>query len=93
MNSRIHIFVYGNVQGVFFRANTTSTAKKLGVTGWVRNRSDGSVEVIAEGEKQKLEQLLEYCHHGPEAASVEKVKSEWGEYKGEFSDFSAASSV
>ena len=93
MNSRIHIFVYGDVHGVFFRANTTSTAKQLGVTGFVRNRSDGSVEVIAEGEKEKLEKLLEYCHHGPEAATVEKVKSEWEEYKGEFSDFVATSTV
>jgi len=93
VNSRIRIFIYGEVQGVFFRANTTSTAKKLGITGFVRNRTDGSVEVVAEGDKQKLEKLREWCSHGPEAAIVEKVKSEWEEYKGEFSDFTATSSV
>ena len=93
MNSRIHIFVYGDVHGVFFRANTTNTAKQLGVTGFVRNRSDGSVEVVAEGEKEKLEKLLEYCRHGPSAARVDNVKFEWEEYKGEFSDFAAASTV
>jgi len=93
VNSRIHIFVYGDVHGVFFRANTASTAKQLGITGWVRNRSDGSVEVVAEGEKKNLEKLLEWCRHGPSAATVEKVKSEWEEYTGEFPDFSATSSV
>ena len=93
MNSRIHIFVYGDVQGVVFRANTVDTATKLGLRGWVRNRSDGSVEVVAEGEKEKLEKLLEWCHRGPSAASVDSVKSEWEDYKGEFSGFAAKSTV
>jgi len=93
VNSRIHIFIYGDVQGVFFRANTASTAKKLGISGWVRNRNDGSVEVVAEGNKENLEKLLEYCRHGPEAARVDGVKFEWEEYKREFSDFAAVPSV
>ena len=87
MKSRIHIFVFGMVQGVFFRANTADTARRLGVTGWVRNVPDGSVEVIAEGEKETLEQLLEWCKRGPSAAEVSKVDFEWLEGSDEFSDF------
>ncbi len=87
MKSRIHILIYGDVQGVFFRAGTRSTAMELGVTGWVRNVEDGSVEVVAEGEKEKLERLLEWCSHGPAGASVTKVEQEWLENRDEFEDF------
>ncbi len=87
MQSRIHIIVFGGVQGVFFRANTEETANRLGVTGFVRNLPDGTVEVVAEGEKEKLEELLKWCSHGPSAASVSKIKHEWGESKSEFSGF------
>ncbi len=90
---RIHIFVYGDVQGVFFRANTVSTAKKIGVTGWVRNRRDGSVEIVAEGEKEKLEELLQWCRRGPPSAAVDRIKSEWEKFRGEFSDFVARTTV
>ena len=87
MQSRIHIIVYGGVQGVFFRANTEETASRLGVTGFVRNLPDGTVEVVAEGGKEKLEELLRWCSHGPPAASVSKIKHEWEENKNEFSGF------
>lgn len=89
MNSRIHIFVYGLVQGVFFRSNTVSKAKSIGITGWVRNRRDGSVEIVAEGEKEKLERLAEWCREGPESAEVENIKEEWEKPTGEFTDFEA----
>lgn len=87
MKSRIHILVYGAVQGVFFRANAQNQAKKLGIFGWIRNLEDGSVEVLAEGEKEELEKLLEWCSHGPSDASVSKIDHEWLENKNEFSDF------
>jgi acylphosphatase len=87
MKSRLHIKVYGDVQGVFFRANTQSQAQKLGVFGWVRNVNDGSVEVLAEGEHEKLQKLLDWCQHGPAGASVSKVDFEWQVNMDEFSDF------
>jgi len=87
MKSRIHISVFGDVQGVFFRANTREKAIWLGLTGWARNVRDGSVEIIAEGEKENLEKLLEWCSHGPAAASVSKVEHEWLENRDEFKDF------
>ena len=87
---RLHISVYGDVQGVFFRANTVSTAKGLELTGWVRNRRDGSVEIVAEGKQDKLIELLEWCKNGgPPAARVDKAEHRWEEYTGEFDDFTA----
>ncbi len=87
---RVRILVYGDVQGVFFRANTVSTAKGLGLKGWVRNRRDGSVEIVAEGSQAKLIELIEWCKNGgPPAARVDKVDYKWDEPKGEFSDFTA----
>ena len=85
--ARIRIIVYGDVQGVFFRAGTVSEAKKLGLTGWVRNSDDGSVELVAEGERKQLEKLLEWCAHGPAGASVSKVEHKWADATGEFADF------
>ncbi len=91
---RLHIVVHGIVQGVFFRANTVSTAKGLGLTGWVRNRNDGSVEIIAEGKQDKLIELLEWCKNGgPASAKVEKVDYNWEEAKNEFKAFSAEETI
>lgn len=88
MKARLQMRIFGDVQGVFFRAGTQDQARLLdGVTGWVRNAEDGSVECVAEGEKEKLEQLLEWCREGPSGATVEKVEHEWLEYKGEFKGF------
>ena len=87
MRSRLHVYVYGRVQGVFFRANTQITASGLGLTGWVKNLDDGGVEITAEGEKEKLMQLLEWCHNGPDSAKVDSVKKEWEKYKGDFNRF------
>lgn len=74
---RVHIKITGIVQGVFFRANTQKEAVKLGLTGWVRNTSDGGVEAIAEGEKKALEEFIEWCRHGPPSAHVENVEIKW----------------
>lgn len=88
MRSRLHIKIHGDVQGVFFRAGTQEAARNIGgITGWVRNMHDGTVECIAEGEKEKLKELLEWCRHGPSAASVERIEEEWEEYTGEFEGF------
>ena len=87
MKFRLHAIIYGDVQGVFFRAGTQELGNSLDLTGWVRNTPDGNVELVAEGEKEKLEQLLEYCNKGPDGAAVERVESEWLAFKGEFKNF------
>jgi len=90
MMKRLHITVHGIVQGVFFRANTVSAAKGLGLVGLVRNKRDGSVEIVAEGNQDKLIELLEWCKDGgPVSAKVEKVEHRWEEPSGEFTDFTA----
>jgi len=87
MKLRLHAFISGRVQGVFFRSTTREVARKLGIRGWVRNLPDGRVEVVAEGEKEKLEELLNFLRRGPRAAKVERVKVTWEDFKGEFNDF------
>jgi acylphosphatase len=79
--------VTGHVQGVFFRRFVEQQAEKLGLTGYVRNLPDGGVEVRAEGEKDKLEKLLEYLKNGPPAARVKEVKAEWSARIGQFDIF------
>jgi acylphosphatase len=86
--ARLHLLIRGDVQGVFFRANTKGKADELGVTGWVRNCEDGSVECVAEGEKEKLERLLEWCKKGPSGANVSGVDEKSEEFKGNFKRFS-----
>lgn len=68
--------VIGRVQGVFFRASTRDRAERLGITGYARNRDDGSVEVVASGERAALDELDGWLHHGPPAADVERVTRE-----------------
>ncbi|QIG80016.1 acylphosphatase [Stakelama tenebrarum] len=68
-----HVFVSGRVQGVFFRDWTVETARALGLTGWVRNLSDGRVEVVAQGDENAMNRLLEKCREGSEAARVDKL--------------------
>lgn len=87
MKARCHIFIYGLVQGVFFRQTTEQMANLLGLTGWVRNTQDGRVEVLAEGEKEKIEKLIEWLKKGPPLARVEKVEITWKNFLGEFENF------
>lgn len=80
----MHYFVKGRVQGVWFRASTQDQAKALGLTGWARNLPDGRVEVMACGEKDKVEQLYAWLQVGPELAAVEEVVAaevEWKEFE------------
>jgi len=85
---RIHIIISGNVQGVFFRHNTNVVANKLGLTGFVRNLPNGNVEVIAEGDEEKLKELIEFCKEGPENCHVENTKIDYEEPKHEYETFS-----
>ena len=84
---RAHILVYGRVHGVFFRHNTNKIANELGLTGFVRNLGDGSVEIVAEGDEEKLRKLVEFCKKGPFGARVDSVKVEFEKVKNEFSGF------
>jgi acylphosphatase len=70
---RIHVVVRGRVQGVFFRKATLETAVRLGLSGWVRNRSNGTVETEAEGPEDAVEAFVAFCRRGPELARVEEV--------------------
>jgi len=84
----VQITVYGQVQGVFFRAFAAQRARELGLTGYVRNLPDWhSVRINAEGERKQLEKLIDYLKVGPPAARVTKVATEWSEYTGSFSGF------
>ncbi len=84
---QVHLVVRGRVQGVFFRASAQREAKRLGLTGWVRNRQDGGVEMCVEGEEEALKEIVAWAHRGPTAARVEKVDVRWRGYTGEFPDF------
>lgn len=85
--ARLEAVVHGIVQGVSFRYYTRREASQLGLAGWVRNRWDGTVEVVAEGERGQLEKLLAWLHHGPSGAVVERVDARWTEPAGEFARF------
>jgi acylphosphatase len=85
---RLHAIVQGLVQGVGFRYFVLDRAADFGLTGWVRNRWDGSVEVTAEGARPGLEALLNALYRGPRNADVRGVQPEWLPASGEFSDFS-----
>lgn len=84
----LHAFIYGRVQGVFFRSFVVGKARELGLNGYVRNVADGSVEVKGEGKRQDLEKLVGFLREGPSHARVVKVDNSWGEYTGKYSSFS-----
>lgn len=84
---RARVVVTGRVQGVAFRYATREEANMRGVKGWVRNLADGRVEAVFEGEQDKVEELVDFCHHGPSAAKVSSVDITREEYKGDFKDF------
>jgi acylphosphatase len=74
---RVHLYVSGLVQGVFFRAHTTKVARSLHVMGWVRNLNDGRVEIVAEGPRSRVNEFISWCEKGPSTAEVESVEIDW----------------
>ena len=84
----VNAIVHGRVQGVYYRAFARRRAAELGLTGYVRNLSDGTVEVRAEGEREKLQRLIGHLEKGPPAAKVERVTTDWSEYTGDYVWFS-----
>lgn len=85
---RRHVVVHGHVQGVFFRDTARALAERHHVTGWIRNRPDGAVEAVFEGEPGAVEQLVEFCRAGPPDARVDRVEVE-GERPGGLTGFEA----
>ena len=74
MTTRRRVVVHGRVQGVFFRGSTVEQARSVGVSGWVRNGSDGTVEAVFEGSEAQVKEMVRYCHEGPAWARVERVE-------------------
>jgi len=85
--ARANAVIRGRVQGVFFRAETAEAAGREGVSGWVRNRPDGTVEAVFEGEESRVKAVLDWCRKGPPLSRVEEVEVSWEPFQGEFADF------
>ncbi len=88
----VRVRIYGKVQGVFYRLSTQKAAQKAGVTGWVRNMSDGSVEAVFEGNQATVDSVLEWCHDGPDRAHVERVIIQNEPYSNQYNDFTVRAS-
>jgi acylphosphatase len=86
-DTRLQVRIDGRVQGVGFRFYVRDCADQLGLSGWVRNRRDGTVEVVAEGPRQILDTFLDLVRQGPSAAVVTEVETNWGPATGEYSSF------
>jgi acylphosphatase len=85
--ARLHVWVSGRVQGVFFRDSTRRRARELGLTGWVRNLPDGRVEAVFQGDRDACEEALAFVRVGPPAAVVTGVEHRWEEDEEPFRDF------
>lgn len=79
---RARVQIYGRVQGVAYRANTEETANELGLDGWVVNRDDGRVEAVFEGDRETVEEIIEWCQTGSQRANVDRVSVEYEEPEG-----------
>ena len=84
---RIHLIIHGKVHGVFYRDNTQKKASELGLKGFVKNLEDRTVEVIAEGSQEKLNELIEFCKNNPGYSNVDKVDVKEEKATDEFKSF------
>lgn len=84
---RVHIFVSGRVQGIFFRENTKKKAEKLAISGWVKNLRDGRLEAVFEGDRENIEKMVNWAKKGPIWAKIDDFSLVWEDYVGEFKDF------
>ncbi|MBD3413921.1 MAG: acylphosphatase [Candidatus Aminicenantes bacterium] len=84
---RARLMISGRVQGVLFRDFTQRWASSFELKGWVKNLPDGRVEVLVEGDKDKINRLITKLRKGPQMARVDDIDLDWREYKGEYSDF------
>lgn len=81
-DTRAHVFVSGEVQGVFYRATTRERATEAGVDGWVKNLADGRVEAVFEGPEDAVEEMVQWCHQGSDRARVDDVEVSYEEPEG-----------
>ena len=81
----LRLVIHGRVQDVYFRDSMRREAQNLGISGWVRNRSDGAVEAAVQGEPADVDAIVRWAHHGPERAQVERVET--GSHEGSYSNF------
>jgi len=88
MKSRVHVVISGRVQGVWFRASTRDKAQQLGLTGWIKNTSEGNVEAVFEGEEKLINEMLDWCRHGPPLSEVKNVEIKKRRPSNDFDDFS-----
>jgi acylphosphatase len=86
-NVRAHVNISGRVQGVYYRMETKRTAEKYGVKGWVRNKADGSVDAVFEGDEKSVHSTIAWCRQGPSNAMVRNVEVQWEDYAEEFETF------
>lgn len=84
---RVELSIQGRVQGVFYRQSTMETAVRLGLTGWAKNCSDGSVTAVFEGKRETVDAAIAWCRQGPPAAVVTDVTVNWLDFAGEFETF------
>lgn len=84
---RAHVFVSGRVQGVFFRDSTRQEAERLGLSGWVANKSDGRVEAVFEGPSEEVRQMVRWCEEGPSHADVDDVETHFEEPGGDLGGY------
>ena len=84
----LHLVIYGRVQGVFFRQSMQREAQYRAISGWVRNRSDGAVEAVVQGEPGAVDAMLRWAQRGPDMAQVERVET--GPAEGNYSNFEVA---
>lgn len=84
---RVHLFITGRVQGVFFRSSTQEEAHRCGLSGWVKNLRDGRVEAVIEGEEEKVKALIAWCQNGPPHAVVKDLSVTIEAYQGAYTTF------
>lgn len=88
MKINVNVIISGRVQGVWYRVSTKQKAEQLGVTGWVKNRVDGCVEAVFEGEEKIIEDMIKWCYTGPPNAIVKDIKVKKQTLINNFDDFS-----
>ena len=93
MQIRKNLLVKGYVQGVSYRKHTRRVASQLGVTGWVRNRSDGAVEACLEGEENAVDAVMAWCAFGPSMGRVVEVQASSSDFTGQYREFSIGSDL
>ena len=87
MRARAHVWISGEVQGVFFRSSIRSQATLRQLKGWVKNLMDGSVEAVFEGGKEKVEDVLVFCKEGPPGSRIDNLEVKWEKPTSSFRDF------